>query len=206
MKTVMRKTTLFIAIIALLTACSKDENLLPIPQSPNDPALRTSNNQGLLYNIEETHYSIKTSDFYQYHQNAWYTPGDNDIIEHTRYNLGEIKVSNDGTGYLKSNIMPNDMAFPFRPWGSTTNYNFIFTFTMTDYLINNDTIIFDLYSVSCNNDTTFFTSTFKVIPTSVNNRIGLEQVYSGSFWDRQIIYELEKTNGGINVLAAEKKH
>ena len=102
--------------------------------------------------------------------------------------------------------MPNDMAFPFRPWGSTTNYNFIFTFTMTDYLINNDTIIFDLYSVSCNNDTTFFTSTFKVIPTSVNNRIGLEQVYSGSFWDRQIIYELEKTNGGINVLAAEKKH
>ena len=68
MKTVMRKTTLFIAIIALLTACSKDENLLPIPQSPNDPALRTSNNQGLLYNIEETHYSIKTSDFYQYHQ------------------------------------------------------------------------------------------------------------------------------------------
>ena len=97
MKTVMRKTTLFIAIIALLTACSKDENLLPIPQSPNDPALRTSNNQGLLYNIEETHYSIKTSDFYQYHQNAWYTPGDNDIeyleneIDRLRKHVQDIK-------------------------------------------------------------------------------------------------------------------
>ena len=206
MKTVMKKTTLFIAIIALLTACSKDENLLPVPQSPNDPSLRTSNNQGLLYTIEETHYTIKTSDFYQYHQNAWYIPGDNYIIEHTRYNLGELKVANDGTGYLKSNIIPNDLTFPFRPWGSATNYNFVFTFTMTDYSVSNDTVRFDLYSVSCNNDTTFYTSTFKIVPSSVINRIRLEQVYGGSFWDRQIIYELEKTNGGINVLAAEKKH
>jgi len=201
----MKKSTLLIAIIALLTACSKDENLLPVPQSPNDPSLRTSNNQGLLYNIEETHYKIKSSDFYQYHLNAPYIPGDNNVIKHIRYDLGELKVAKDGTGYLKSNIYPNDMTFPFRPWGSSTNYNNIFNFTMTDYNISNDTIVFDLYIIPCNNDTTFFTSTMKIIPTSINNRIRLEQVYGGSYWDRNISYELEKTSNGNIQLLVEKK-
>ena len=49
----MKKTTLFIAIIAILTSCNKDENLLPVQQSPDNPSLRTSQNQHFLYNIED---------------------------------------------------------------------------------------------------------------------------------------------------------
>ena len=156
--------------------------------------------------LKETKYNIKKSDFYQYHQNAWYlAPEDNGIVTHTRYNLGELKVANDGTGYLKSNIIPNDMLFPFRPWGSTENYDFIFTFTMTDYLINNNTVKFDLYYVSCTNDTTFFTSTFDIVTTTSNNRIKLEQEYNGNYYNRSISYELENTlNGNIQFLAEEK--
>ena len=201
----MKKTTLLIAFIAILTSCSKNEDLLPV-QQPNDPSLKTSYNYYNLTTIEEAEYKIKRSTLYQYHQNAWYlAPENNDIITYTRYNLGEIKVANDGTGYLKSNIIPNDMVFPFRPWGSATNYNFVFTFTMTNYLVNNNTVEFDLYYVSCNNDTTFFTSTFDIVTTSSNNRIKLEQEYNGSYWDRSISYELENiSNGNIQILAEEK--
>ena len=190
----MKKTTLLIAFIAILTSCSKDKDLLPVQQQPDNPSLTTSQDQHFLYNIEETHYNIKVAEFYQYHQNAWYIPGDNYVIEYTRYNLGELKVANDGTGYLKSNIIPNNMTFPFRPWGSTTNYNHVFTFTMTDYTINNDIIVFDLYIVPCVGDTTFFTSTMKIVTLPIDNRIRLEQIYDGNNWDRQISYELEKTN------------
>ncbi len=206
MEKFMEKTTLFIVIIALLTACSKDENLLPVQQSPNNPSLRV-NNQNPLYTLEKAHYNIKTSYFYQYHLGASYIPGDSNEIEHIRHNLGELKVANDGTGYLKSNIYPNDMTWPFRPWGSSTNYNGIFNFTMTDYTVSNDTVKFDLYIVSCNNDTTFFTSTMKIIPISTNNRIRLSQIYVGGYWDREISYELEKTsNGNIQFLAEEKQY
>ena len=202
----MKQTTLLIAIIAILTSCSKDENLLPVQQQSDNPSLKVSGIWYYLDNIEETKYNIKKSDFYQYHQNAWYlAPEDNGIVTHTRYNLGELKVANDGTGYLKSNIIPNDMLFPFRPWGSTENYDFIFTFTMTDYLINNNTVKFDLYYVSCTNDTTFFTSTFDIVTTTSNNRIKLEQEYNGNYYNRSISYELENTlNGNIQFLAEEK--
>tara|TARA_R110001592_G_scaffold319898_1_gene597722 strand:+ start:674 stop:1288 length:615 start_codon:yes stop_codon:yes gene_type:complete len=203
----MKKTTLLIAIIAILTSCSKEEDLLPIQQQSDNPSLKTSYNYYNLTTIEEAEYKIKKSDFYQYHQNAWYlAPEDNGIITHTRYNLGELKVTNDGTGYLKSNIIPNDMIFPFRPWGSTENYDFIFTFTMTNYLINNNTIKFDLYYVSCANDTTFFTSTFDIVTTSSNNRIKLEQEYNDSYYNRNISYELENTLNGNIQLLVEKKH
>tara|TARA_B100000287_G_C20470494_1_gene717021 strand:+ start:251 stop:865 length:615 start_codon:yes stop_codon:yes gene_type:complete len=202
----MNKITLLITFIAILTSCSKDENLLPVQQQSDNPSLKVSGTWYYLDNIEETKYNIKKSDFYQYHQNAWYlAPEDNGIVTHTRYNLGELKVANDGTGYLKSNIIPNDMLFPFRPWGSTENYDFIFTFTMTDYLINNNTVKFDLYYVSCTNDTTFFTSTFDIVTTTSNNRIKLEQEYNGNYYNRSISYELENTlNGNIQFLAEEK--
>tara|TARA_R110002012_G_scaffold122036_1_gene271811 strand:- start:322 stop:936 length:615 start_codon:yes stop_codon:yes gene_type:complete len=202
----MKKTTLLIAIIAILTSCSKEEDLLPVQQQSDNPSLKTSYNYYNLTTIEEAVYKVKKSDFYQYHQNAWYlAPEDNGIVTHTRYNLGELKVANDGTGYLKSNIIPNDMIFPFRPWGSTENYDFIFTFTMTDYLINNNTVKFDLYYVSCTNDTTFFTSTFDIVTISTNNRIKLEQEYNDSYYNRSISYELENTsNGNIQVLVEEK--
>lgn len=202
----MNKITLLITFIAILTSCSKDENLLPVQQQSDNPSLKVSGIWYYLDNIEETKYNIKKSDFYQYHQNAWYlAPEDNGIVTHTRYNLGELKVANDGTGYLKSNIIPNDMLFPFRPWGSTENYDFIFTFTMTDYLINNNTVKFDLYYVSCTNDTTFFTSTFDIVTTTSNNRIKLEQEYNGNYYNRSISYELENTlNGNIQFLAEEK--
>ena len=116
-------------------------------------------------------------------------------------------LMNDGTGYLKSNVIPNDLTFPFRPWGSAENHNKIFTFTMTDYSLNNDSVSFDLYYVSCANDTTFFTSTFKIITTSTNNTITLEQYYTcpplyGNWWNRTISYELEKkSNEDIQILA-----
>ena len=202
----MNKITLLITFITILTSCSKDENLLPVQQQSDNPSLKVSGIWYYLDNIEETKYNIKKSDFYQYHQNAWYlAPEDNGIVTHTRYNLGELKVANDGTGYLKSNIIPNDMLFPFRPWGSTENYDFIFTFTMTDYLINNNTVKFDLYYVSCTNDTTFFTSTFDIVTTTSNNRIKLEQEYNGNYYNRSISYELENTlNGNIQFLAEEK--
>jgi len=202
----MNKITLLITFIAILTSCSKDENLLPVQQQSDNPSLKVSGTWYYLDNIEETKYNIKKSDFYQYHQNAWYlAPEDNGIVTHTRYNLGELKVANDGTGYLKSNIIPNDMLFPFRPWGSTENYDFIFTFTMTDYLINNNTVKFDLYYVSCTNDTTFFTSTFDIVTTTSNNRIKLEQEYNGNYYNRSISYELENTlNGNIQFLVEEK--
>ena len=207
MKRKMKETMLFIAIIALLTSCSKDEDLLPVQQSPNTPSFKTSNNQCFLSTIEETCYKIKTANFYQYHQNAWYTAGNNDTtITYTRYNLGALKVANDGTGYLKSNIIPNDMTFPFRPWGSSTNYNFVFNFIMTDYSVNNNTVIFDLYYVSCTNDTTFFTSAFNIITTSTNNKIRLEQSYEGSYWRRNISYELENTSNRNIQSLLEKKH
>jgi len=207
MNNLIKKTTLFISIIALLTACDKNEDLLPLSSQQN-PSYRTSNNQGFLYTIEKAHYNIKSADFYQYHLNASYiSPGDSNTIEHISYDKGELKVANDGTGYLKSNIYPNDMIFPFRPWGSSSNYNQIFNFTITDYSINNDTVVFDLYIVPCNGDTTFFTSTMKIIPLPLNNKIRLEQIYGGIYWDRKVIYELEKTtNGGIKVLVEKKKH
>ena len=191
----MKKTTLLIAFIAILTSCSKDKDLLPVQQQPDNPSLTTSQDQHFLYNIEETHYNIKVAEFYQYHQNATYIPAEqNDIVEHFYYNKGGLKVTNDGTGYLKSNIIPNDMTFPFRPWGSAENYDFVFNFTMTDYSINNNTVIFDLYIVPCVGDTTFFTSTMKIVTLPIDNRIRLEQIYDGNNWDRQISYELEKTN------------
>jgi len=105
----MKNITLLFALIAILTSCSKNEDLLPVPPNPNDPSLRTSSDQYFLYTIEEDIYSIKTSNFHQYHENAYYlAPESNDIITYTRYNLGELKVANDGTGYLKSNVIPND--------------------------------------------------------------------------------------------------
>jgi len=204
----MKKTTLLFALIAILSSCSKNEDLLPVPPNPNDPSLRTSSDQHFLYTVEEDKYSIKTSNFYQYHEDAYYlAPESNDVVTYTRYNLGGLKVANDGTGYLKSNVIPNDLTFPFRPWGSSQNYNFVFTFTMTDYTLSNDSVSFDLYYVSCINDTTFFTSTFKIVPTSTNNTIVLEQYYTcpplyGNWWNRTISYELEKTsNGDIQILA-----
>ena len=73
---------------------------------------------------------------------------------------------------------------------------------MTDYSLSNDSVSFDLYYVSCANDTTFFTSTFKIITTSTNNTITLEQYYNGNWWNRTISYELEKkSNEDIQVLA-----
>ena len=182
-KKVMKQTTLLIAIIAILTSCSKEEELLPVPQQNNN-----------LNIIEETEYKIKISDFYQYHQDAYYiAPENNDVLTYTRYNLGEIKIAKDGTGYIKSNIMPNDLTWPVRPWGSSEDYNFIFDFTMTDYSLNNDTIIFDLYIVPCSGDTIFFTSTFKITPIK-DGIINLEQNYEGSYWNRSIVYELEIIN------------
>ena len=179
----MKQTTLLIAIIAILTSCSKEEELLPVPQQNNN-----------LNIIEETKYKIKISDFYQYHQDAYYiAPENNDVLTYTRYNLGEIKIAKDGTGYIKSNIMPNDLTWPVRPWGSSEDYNFIFDFTMTDYSLNNDTIIFDLYIVPCSGDTIFFTSTFKITPIK-DGIINLEQNYEGSYWNRSIVYELEIIN------------
>ena len=78
----MKKTTLLIAFIAILTSCSKDKDLLPVQQQPDNPSLRTSQDQHFLYNIEETHYNIKVAEFYQYHQNATYIPAEqNDIVE-----------------------------------------------------------------------------------------------------------------------------
>tara|TARA_R110001632_G_scaffold231934_1_gene371483 strand:+ start:519 stop:1130 length:612 start_codon:yes stop_codon:yes gene_type:complete len=203
----MKKTTLLIAFIAIPTSCSKDKDLLPVQQQPDNPSLRTSQDQHFLYNIEETHYNIKVAEFYQYHQNATYIPAEqNDIVEHFYYNKGGLKVANDGTGYLKSNIYPNDLLFPFRPWGSSTDYNHVFTFTMTDYTISNDIIVFDLYIVSCNGDTTSFNSTMKIIPLAIDNRIRLEQVCGGVNWDRNISYELEKTtNGNIHFLAEKQQ-
>ena len=139
-------------------------------------------------------YKIKIYDFYQYHQDAYYiAPENNDILTYTRYNLGEIKIAKDGTGYMKSNVMPNDLTWPVRPWGSSEDYNFIFDFTMTDYSLNNDTIIFDLYIVPCSGDTIFFTSTFKITPIK-DGIINLEQNYEGSYWNRSIVYELEIIN------------
>ena len=49
----MKNITLLFALIAILTSCSKNEDLLPVPPNPNDPSLRTSSDQYFLYTIEE---------------------------------------------------------------------------------------------------------------------------------------------------------
>ena len=57
-KKVMKQTTLLIAIIAILTSCSKDENLLPVQQQSDNPSLKVSGIWYYLDNIEETKYNI----------------------------------------------------------------------------------------------------------------------------------------------------
>ena len=234
----MKKTTiLFLCLgIAALSSCKKDKWLDPphvhengdgthtgvgIPVDsltqdsiPCDTCVSTGNGTGEnLFTLEDgAHYDINESTLYQYDENGTYTFGVT-LITHQRSDVGEIKISNLGNGYIRSNIMPDggfndgDPQYPgaqyppIRPWGSTTDYNHVFHFGMIGYIVNDDnTVDFNLYHVPCRGDTLFFGTSMEIVPTmESDNTIRLEQFRQGDPMygqnERRIVWLLEKTEG-----------